>query len=136
MREYQEKLLMCIVEKVIGQYFFSFGNSSDRGGRYFMRANRKFSQKNLLLSPLSLAVWYMDDGCWTGKKIVISTESFKGESINTLQDTLLRQFNLDTVVGKNGKLVIRKKSHITFCHIIAKHIIPSMRYKLPNPVTT
>ena len=102
----------------------------------FYEGRQKIFPKNLSLSPLSLAVWYMDDGCWTGKKIVISTESFKGESIKTLQDTLLHQFNLDTIVGKNGKLVIRKKSHLTFCRLISQYILPSMRYKLPNPVTT
>ncbi|TSC83642.1 MAG: hypothetical protein G01um101417_453 [Parcubacteria group bacterium Gr01-1014_17] len=102
----------------------------------FYEGKQKIFPKNLSLNPLSLAVWYMDDGCWTGKKVVISTESFKGESIKTLQDTLKNQFDLDTVVGKNGKLVIRKKSHMIFSRLIFPHIIPSMKYKLPNPVTT
>lgn len=102
----------------------------------FYEGKQKIFPKDLCISPLSLAVWYMDDGCWTGKKVVISTESFKGESIKNLQDTLLRQFRLHTVVGKNGKLVILKKSHKDFQELISPYIVPSMRYKVPNPVTT
>jgi hypothetical protein len=101
----------------------------------FYSGKQKIFPKGLVLTPLSLAVWYMDDGCWTGKKIVISTESFKGESIKILQDAM-RQMNLDTLVGKNGKLVIRKRSHKVFCDLVSEYIIPSMMYKLPNPVTT
>ena len=102
----------------------------------FYAGKQKIFPKGLVLSPLSLAVWYMDDGCWTGKKIVISTESFKGENVKVLQDAMLRQLNLETLVGKNGKMVIRKKSHKIFCDLVSEYIIPSMKYKLPNPVTT
>lgn len=102
----------------------------------FYDTEGKVFPKNLSLTPLSLAVWYMDDGCWTGKKIVISTESFVGENIHFVQDALYRQFNLETIAGKNGKLVIRKRSHEIFCKLVSPYIVPSMKYKLPNPVTT
>ena len=97
---------------------------------------QKIFPKNLILSPLSVAIWYMDDGCWTGKKFVISTESFKGEYLIYLQNVLKKQFGLETNVSKNGKLTILKVSHLVFIDLISPHIIPSMSYKLPNPVTT
>ena len=102
----------------------------------FYPCKKKIFPKDLQLNPLALAVWYMDDGCWTGKKILISTESFRGESMSHLQDVLFRQLNIETIASSNGKLVIRKKSHEIFCNLISPYVIESMRYKLPNRVTT
>ncbi len=92
---------------------------------------KKIFPRDLRITPLSLAVWYMDDGCWTGKKAVISAESFGGVYRGYMQEALVRQYGIETVVGKNGKLVIRKKSHNLFYALIAPHIIPFMEYKLP-----
>lgn len=102
----------------------------------FYRGREKIFPENLKLSPLSLAVWYMDDGCWTGKKCVISTESFKGKYGTFLRNALWQQFAIESIIGKNGKLAIRKRSHKIFYRLISPHIISSMKYKLPNPVTT
>ncbi|MEO8638152.1 MAG: hypothetical protein ABI430_04615 [Candidatus Taylorbacteria bacterium] len=102
----------------------------------FYEERTKIFPKDLRVSPLSLAVWYMDDGCWTGKKSLISTESFKGKYKEYMQNVLLRQYGIETVIGKNEKMVIRKKSHSIFYSLITPYIIPSMQYKLPNPVTT
>ena len=102
----------------------------------FYEGNMKVFPERLSLTPLSLAVWYMDDGCWTGKKSVISIESFRGVNSRNMQSALYAQFGIETVVGKNRKLVIRKRSHDIFYDLISPHILPSMEYKLPNPVTT
>lgn len=91
---------------------------------------------SLILTPVSLAVWYMDDGCWTGSKALISAEGFEDESQQILQRLLKEQFDIETHIGKNRKLLILKKSHHRFFSLIANHIIPSMRYKIPDPVTT
>ncbi len=111
------------------QYFRSWRN-------IFYSGKQKIFPKGMLLSPLSLAVWYMDDGCWTGKKCVISIESFKGESCSNIQEALYKQFGIETTIGKNGKLTVRKKSHQVFYNLITPHILSSMKYKIPNPVTT
>lgn len=97
----------------------------------FYVGRTKIFPRDLKITPLSLAVWYMDDGCWTGKKALISTESFKGHSRENMQRALVHQYGIETVVGKNEKLIIRKRSHDTFYSLIAPHTIPSMRYKLP-----
>jgi len=91
----------------------------------------KVFPRDLPVSPLSLAVWYMDDGCWTGKKALICAESFEGIYSENIQKALLDQYGIETVVGKNGRLVIRKKFHDQFFSLIAPHVIPSMKYKLP-----
>lgn len=102
----------------------------------FYLGKRKIFPRNLLLTSLSLAVWYMDDGCWTGKKSVISIESFDAENSRNIQEMFFSQFGIETIIGKNRKLVIRKKSHPKFYDLISSYIIPSMKYKIPNPVTT
>lgn len=97
----------------------------------FYEGRIKIFPRDLPISPLSLAVWYMDDGCWTGKKALICAESFDGIYSGYMQRALFDQYGIETVVGKNGRLVIRKKFHDQFFSLIAPHIIPSMKYKLP-----
>lgn len=87
--------------------------------------------QNLRLTPLTLAVWYMDDGCFTGTKSLISTESFQGKYAENMQEAMLNQHGIETVIGKNGKLVIRQRSCAKFYSLIAPYIVPSMKYKLP-----
>ena|ERR1700733_3603936 len=102
----------------------------------FYNGKQKIFPKGMILTPLALAVWYMDDGCWTGKKCVISTESFKGESCQNIQELFLKQWNIETTIGKNGKLTVRKNSHDIFYNLITPYMLSSMMYKIPNPVTT
>ncbi len=97
----------------------------------FYEGRIKIFPRDLAISPLSLAVWYMDDGCWTGKKALICAESFDGIYRENMQKALIDHYGIETVVGKNGRLVVRKKFHDQFFSLIAPHIIPSMKYKLP-----
>ena len=73
----------------------------------------------------------MDDGCWTGSKAVIAIDGFDDISHRNIQEALLKQFQIETVIGKNRKLVVRKNSHKIFFDLISDYIIPSMRYKIP-----
>jgi len=115
------------------EYTSLFFNSRQyfRPWRELFYDGKKLFPRGLPLSPLTLAVWYMDDGCWTGKKALISAESFRGRCCENMQETIFSQHGIETVVGKNGKLIIRKKSHDTFFNLIIPHIIASMKYKLP-----
>src|SRR3989344_3660518 len=97
----------------------------------FYDGKTKTFPQGLRLTPLTLAVWYMDDGCWTGTKSLISTESFQGKYAENMQKALLNQHGIETLTGKNGKLVIRKRSRAKFYSLIAPYIIPEMKYKLP-----
>jgi recombination protein RecA len=96
----------------------------------------KVFPSSLVLTPLALAVWYMDDGCWTGKKVLFAIEGFSDESQCRIQRALHTQYGIETLIGKNRKLLVRTRSHSQFFTLIVPYIIPSMRYKIPNPVTT
>jgi hypothetical protein len=86
--------------------------------------------------PLSLAVWYMDDGCFSDNKCIIATDGFSQDDICFLQKLLLEKFNIKTSVKNKSKLLIKKESIQIFFSIIRPHIIPSMLYKIFDPVTT
>jgi len=98
----------------------------------FYEERHKVFPVGLSISPIALAVWYMDDGCWTGKKAVIAIEGFDDESIERIQRLFRFGLQIETIVGKNRKLLIRKQSHERFYGLISPYVISSMQYKLPK----
>ena len=107
------------------QYFRSWRDK-------FYRNNRKIFPNDLAewISPLSIAIWYMDDGCYSTKRCILSTESFEDFSKNALVEKL-KSFSIEVVLKSNGKLEIRKKSLQKFFELVKPYIHKSMRYKLP-----
>lgn len=96
----------------------------------------------LIESPLTLAVWFMDDG---GRRndsygLFLNTLSFSRQEHNLLQQCLKRKFSLDTRIHwiQDGyRLYIPSKDAKHFCQLVYPYVIPSMCYKLSyNPVTT
>jgi heme/copper-type cytochrome/quinol oxidase subunit 4 len=88
-----------------------------------------------LLTPLSLAIWFMDDGSRAGKAVRIATNGFTLEEIKFLCHLLYEKFNLVATPSKAGKdkghiLYIHKKSMITFVNLIKPYMIKSLHYKL------
>jgi hypothetical protein len=97
---------------------------------------------SLLISPLSLAVWFMDDG---GRRndcygLFLNTLSFTKTEQEMLQECLRKNFSLDSRlhwVQDGYRIYIPSASARRFCEIVYPYIIPSMQYKLSyNPVTT
>ncbi len=113
--------------------------------RIFYKNKVKIVPKNistLLTSPLSLAVWFMDDG---GRRndsygLFLNTLSFTLPEHELLQRCLKKNFSLETRVHwiQDGyRLYIPSKCAKHFCELVYPHLIPLMRYKLSfNPVTT
>lgn len=93
-----------------------------------------------LLSPLSIAIWYMDDGIKaTTGGYYFSTNSFKKEDVERLSNELNIRYNLKTSLHNKGKeqymIYIHKSSSETFENIVEQYIIPSMRYKFHSLLT-
>ncbi|OGE41919.1 hypothetical protein A3B45_01770 [Candidatus Daviesbacteria bacterium RIFCSPLOWO2_01_FULL_39_12] len=107
------------------QYFKSWRN-------IFYRNNRKIYPKDLAkwISPLSIAVWHMDDGCYSYGECIFSTESFDLESRQELVKKL-DIFDIKTILKGNGKLRIRRNSLSKFFELVKPYIHSSMYYKLP-----
>ena len=111
------------------QYFLSW-----RGKFYSKR--KKIVPKDIKLTPFSLAVWYMDDGCLSDHKCIISTDSYSKRDIMFLKKILFDKFGIKCSIKNKSKLMIKKESFSTFFSIINPFIFSSLKYKIFDPVTT
>lgn len=105
--------------------------------QYFKSWREKFYMDNKKIffiekiSPLSLAVWYMDDGAINdGKRAIISTESFSEEEREKIKNLFIKDFNIRPSFKKQGKMIIGTRDSKKFFAIIKPYIISSMQYKL------
>lgn len=97
---------------------------------------------DMLTSPRSLAVWFMDDG---GRRndsygMFLNTLSFSRKEQEILQTCLQKNFSLETRlhwIQDGYRIYIPASEAKRFSGVIYPYLIPSMQYKLPyNPVTT
>lgn len=98
--------------------------------------------ENLLISPLSLAVWYMDDGNLDKRSkyhlnSTIATYCFDFKECDLLSEVLKKNFgivssvNQSTMRGKiYPRLYIRSESMDKFITLIKPHIQPVFYYKI------
>lgn len=113
--------------------------------RFYLENGKKIIPQNItqiLTSPLSLAVWFMDDG---GRRndsygMFLNTLSFTKEEHVLLMRCLRNNFSLESRmhwIQDGYRIYIPSSSAQKFCAAVYSSIIPSMRYKLSyNPVTT
>ncbi|MCS7352327.1 MAG: LAGLIDADG endonuclease [Anaerolineae bacterium] len=97
----------------------------------------------LLTSPKSLAVWFMDDGACDRRQgsLKIETQCFSHEELERLCDALRKNFGVEAHIHRSPKrkahwLYLPVAQARTFAQIIEPFVVPVMRYKLPFPVTT
>lgn len=99
----------------------------------FFKEKRKIIPDSLHLTPLTLAVWYMDDGSRCDEDIYINTQQFTQEEQELLVRSLHKEFSIQSSLNKDKqyrRIRIKKGSVHMFMSIIFPHIVPSMRYKL------
>jgi hypothetical protein len=95
----------------------------------------KVIPKNIILTPLTLAIWFMDDGSYQKPGLKISTDSFLKKDLIFLQNLLLKKYNLNTTLQKrklNWTLYFPKVEAIKFAKIIKPYLHFSMLYKIKN----
>ncbi len=105
--------------------------------RAFYSEGRKIVPKDIanLLTPLSVAIWFMDDGVLgsRGDGYVLNTQNFTDAENAHLKFCLEDKFSLDVSIHADKRwwrLYIRKGSMAQFKKIIEPYMIPSMKYKL------
>lgn len=98
---------------------------------------KKIITKEILnkLEPLSLAVWYCDDGCYNYKSstCVISTETFDYNEHILMEDWFKERWNLDCGIHrklKNYYIAFNVKSTPKFINLIKGYVPKCMEYKL------
>ena len=88
------------------------------------------------LTPLGLAVWFMDDGSIKSnhhRALIINTQCYSDPALHRLQKTFLGKFGVATLLRKQkeGKQIYILASSVQkFVDIIRPYIIPEMEYKL------
>jgi hypothetical protein len=88
-----------------------------------------------LLTPLSLAYWICDDGCFhkTQRSLILCTNSFTLEEVNLLMSVLNNKFNLQCTINKhgNGFRIRTSSKSLPVLQSLLKDIMPTMmRYKI------
>ena len=89
----------------------------------------------LELTPLVLAVWFMDDGCRSRSSVYLNTQQFDLESQSTLLLSLHEQWGIEATLNRD-KLYRRIRVSVEgtrrLARIIGSYLLPELRYKLPQ----
>jgi len=97
----------------------------------------------LILSPIGLAAWYMDDGSLDSRikdhcNSTFATYGFDLESCQRLVSVLRTNFKVEvsvhssTMRGKRyWRLYVLSKSMKRFCRVVSPWVLPVFSYKLP-----
>lgn len=127
-------------DKIYSWWHFSTSSNSCFDDLYktFYFAKRKIIPKNisdLLRSPLSLAVWYMDDGYKRNdcRALRISTDCFTFKKQISLKECLKKNFGIKTNIHKKGKtwnIYVPSSESKDFSLIIKEYVFREMRYKI------
>jgi hypothetical protein len=91
---------------------------------------------SLLISPVSLAVWIMDDGSRDDEALRINTQSFSYDEHRLLQGCLAANFELDTTIHRDKdkfRLYFPIRETRALYYLVAPYLIPSMQYKFIIP---
>lgn len=89
----------------------------------------------LELSPLSLAVWFMDDGCRSRSAVYLNTQQFDSDSQIRALNMLKQQWDINATLNRDKsyfRIRIRTRSMARFRDLIIPHLLPEFRYKLPQ----
>ena len=90
---------------------------------------------SLLKDPLSLAIWFMDDGYKRNdcNALRLSTDSFTKDEQYILQSVLKENFGIETSVHKKGKywnLYVPERESKKFVSLIRSYVVPELSYKI------
>ena len=98
------------------------------------KEGKKIIPRDIILSQLSLAIWFMDDGTKAGNSgYYLCTNNFLIEDVEFLQKILVKDLDIISTIHYNrGKPVIYipKNSVEKFNSHVYKYIHKSMKYKL------
>ena len=101
----------------------------------FYRDGRKIVPTDIAryLTPLAVAVWFMDDGAADFAGVTFQTHSFDAEGLEFLQGALQQNFGVTATCRKNkGGMVlyVGVVSLRRLTELIEPHLLPEFRYKL------
>ena len=99
----------------------------------FYRNKKKIIPDNIKLTPLIIAVWFMDDGSRSYRSYYLNTQCFDYLSQKRLIQMIKKQCGIDCSLNRDKQYYrIRIKQHSAerFRKLINDYVIPAMKYKL------
>lgn len=99
----------------------------------FYQTGKKRIPKEYFLSPLSLAVWFMDDGCKSRNSVYLNTQQFDLFQQQLLIEQL-KLFKVESTVNRDKqyyRLRVRVQSIPQFRKLVHPFLLPEFEYKLP-----
>ncbi len=103
--------------------------------RWFYSGERKEVPGNLIINPLILAVWFMDDGCRSHQALYLNTHHFSYLSQQRLVDLLNVQSGIKATLNRDKqyfRIRIAVESVPIFKELTAPHMLPKFLYKFPE----
>jgi len=100
---------------------------------YDGRRKRVPSDIAAMLTPLSMAVWYMDDGGADYAGLDLQTHSFEPEETEHLVAALAQRFGIQarTRANKGRRIIYIPASEVgALRSVVEPHMVPELRYKL------
>lgn len=85
------------------------------------------------LTPLSLAIWFMDDGAREGCQVRINSQSFSLKENKRLIRILEAKLGISATINRDKdrfRLKVNDKSMDRFRKLVSPYLLPSMLYKL------
>ena len=90
------------------------------------------------LTPLSMAVWFMDDGSRKSSQcrgLYLNTQSFTLDEVQSLQTVIFRDVGVETSLRQQRdglQIYVPSRNSARLIQFMADEILPSMGYKLPG----
>jgi len=117
---------------------------------FYKSGKKEVSQKVLdMLTPLSIAVWFMDDGqaefnhrdfileYQKEPKFLFCTDSFSKESCLLIKNWFLKKYNISTHLEEKQlkktigyRIIVDEDSSQSFVNLVKDHLLPMFRYKI------
>ena len=101
----------------------------------FYKNGKKIIPTDLDLRPLSLAVWFMDDGSKSYRAAYLNTQKFDMNSLRRIIKLLKKRYGITARLNKDKgyyRLRITVESVAALNKVISPHILPSFEYKMPS----
>ena len=102
--------------------------------RLFYKGGRK-RVPEVELSPLTLAVWFMDDGCRSRNAVYLNTQQFDIAEQRRLLAMLERQWGIGGALNRDKcyrRIRISVDGTKRLTQLIEPYLLPELRYKLPQ----
>ena len=101
----------------------------------FYRDGHKMIPKELELHPLTLAVWFMDDGCKSYNAVYLNTQQFSITEQKQLRKMLKEQHDINATLNRDKsyyRLRIAVNSVGRLKKLIKPYLLPIFWYKFPK----